>query len=59
MTKRKDIEKVLKANGFEPRGGTNHEKFMHADGRVAIVPRHREIADQMAKIILKEVGLKL
>lgn len=58
MTKRRDLERLLKANGFVSCGGTNHEKFVHPDGRVAIVPRHKEIANQMAKIILKEAGLE-
>lgn len=58
MTKRRDVVRFLESNGFESRGGTNHEKFVHRDGRVAIVPRHREVKDRMFEIIKKQAGLK-
>lgn len=58
MTKRRDVVKLLEANGFVSKGGTNHEKFENPDGRYTIVARHREIDDQMFKIIKKQAGLK-
>lgn len=58
MTKRRDLVKLLESNGFECRGGTNHDRFVHPDGRFTEVPRHREIKDQMAKVIKKQAGLK-
>ncbi|RHS40817.1 type II toxin-antitoxin system HicA family toxin [Collinsella sp. AF08-23] len=58
MTKRREVVRFLERHGFESRGGTNHEKFVHPDGRVAIVPRHREIKDRMFEIIKRQAGLR-
>lgn len=58
MTKRRDLVKELIDAGFESHGGTNHEKFNHKDGRKTVVPRHREIPDQMARIIRKQAGIE-
>ncbi len=57
MTKRKDVVKLLKSNGFISRGGTNHEMFAHPDGRTTIVPRHREIKELTFRLIKKQAGL--
>ena len=57
MTKRRDLVRILESYGFHPDKGAKHEKFEHADGRWVMVPRHREIPNQMAKIILREAGL--
>lgn len=54
---RRDLVKILQANGFRSAGGTNHEKF--TNGKVTVlVKRHSEIADQIAKRILREAGLR-
>lgn len=50
--------KLLEENGFISQGGTKHEMFVHPDGRMTRVARHREIADEMFKIIKKQAGLK-
>lgn len=55
MTKRRDVVKLLEDNGFISQGGSKHELFVHPDGRMTRVARHREIADEMFKII-KEAG---
>jgi|GEM_PF-276306 len=59
MTKRRDLVRLLIQAGFEPSGGTNHECFRHPDGRVAYVPRHREIGEALAMKIKREAGLPL
>lgn len=54
---RRELLKVLKAAGFESRGGTKHERF--TNGAVTVqVKRHSEIPDQIAKRILREAGLR-
>lgn len=58
MTKRRDVVKLLVENGFVSQGGAKHEMFVHPDGRMTMVARHREIADEMFKIIKKQAGLK-
>ena len=58
MPKRRELVKKLRAAGFSPDGGTNHERFIHPDGRTVFVPRHSEISNIMAQIILKEAGLR-
>lgn len=58
MTKRRDLVRELADEGFVSRGGTNHEKFQHPDGRTTVVPRHKEIPNRMADIIRKQAGLK-
>lgn len=55
--KRRMLVKALIEAGFESDGGTNHEHFKKGKVKV-VVPRHREITDQMAKVILKQAGLR-
>ena len=49
---------LLEAAGFTSKGGTNHEKFEHADGRWTVVPRHREVAEYTFRQIRKQAGLR-
>ena len=58
MTKRKDVVSLLEENGFVSHGGTNHEKFVHPDGRTTVVPRHREIKELTFRLIKKQAGLR-
>ena len=58
MTKRRTLVKELKEAGFKSQGGTNHEKFIHSDGRSTVVPRHREIPNRMASIIRRQAGIE-
>lgn len=54
---RRELVRILEADGWVSRGGTNHEHFWK-NGRMIMVKRHREIADQIAKRILREAGLR-
>lgn len=58
MTKRRDVVRLLEENGFSSRGGTNHEKFVHLDGRRTVVPRHSNVDDDLFKAIKRQAGLK-
>ena len=58
MTKRRDVERLLEENGFINMGGTNHDRFVHPDGRWAVVPRHREIPEFLVRKIMKQAGLE-
>ena len=53
---RRELVRILEANGWKSRGGTNHEHFWK-EGKMVMVKRHREIEDQTAKRILWVGGL--
>lgn len=57
MVKRRQVVRFLERNGFVNKGGTNHDRFEHPDGRWTIVERHREIEKPMFKLIKKQAGL--
>lgn len=57
MTKRRDLVGELESAGYRSCGGTRHEKYKKGS-IVVMVPRHREIPDQMANVIRKQAGLK-
>lgn len=53
--KRRDLEKKLKKLGFTfERNGGDHDIFSSKTGKWISVPRHREINEITAKMILKE-----
>lgn len=54
---RRELVRVLKANGFVSNGGTKHEKFCKG-GKTVMVKRHAEVHDQEAKAILRQAGLR-
>lgn len=58
MVKRKEVVRFFKENGFELKGGTNHDKLVHPDGRWTVVGRHTEIGGRLFDEMKKEVGLK-
>ena len=58
MTKRKDVIKFFKSNGFKMVGGTNHNKLIHPDGRWTMLGRHQEIDNRVFKEMKKQAGLK-
>jgi mRNA interferase HicA len=58
MTERRSVVRFLEKNGFVNRGGTNHDKFVHPDGRWTEVARHPDIPDRMFNVIKKQTGLK-
>jgi len=56
--KKKDLEKLLRKNGWKmERQGGNHEVWSNGTSTEPI-PRHREINEQLAKAIIKKLGLK-
>lgn len=57
MTKRRDLIRELRLAGYSEAGGTKHGKFRKGNVTVT-VPRHSEIANQLADAIRKEAGLK-
>ncbi len=59
MTKRRDIIRALEAAGFVSKGGANHEKWVHKDGRKTIVGRHKEIPSPTARMIAAQANIKL
>ena len=59
MTKRRDVVRALMAAGFEPDGGTNHERYVHADGRWTVVPWHREVREQTVRLIERQTGVSV
>lgn len=54
---RRDLVKLLLEAGFVSLGGTKHEKFKKGSITVP-VKRHRVIADEAAKGILRQAGLR-
>lgn len=59
MTKRRDLERELLQAGWVKLGGkgARHDKFRKGR-QIVVVPRHREIPDQMADVIRREAGLR-
>ena len=55
--KRRDLIKLLERNGwYLARNGANHD--IYTDGtRCEPIPRHSEIKEQLAKGIIKKLGL--
>lgn len=55
--KRRDLIKLLEKNGwYLKRNGGNHD--LYTDGnRIEPIPRHPEIKEQLAKSIIKKLGL--
>lgn len=56
--KRKDLIALLEKNGWElKRSGGNHDIYAKGSEREPI-PRHREVAESLAKAIIRRRGLK-
>ena len=53
MTKHRDLVREAIKAGFHEDGGTNHERWVHSDGREDWIPRHREIRESTARSIRK------
>jgi hypothetical protein len=51
------LRKLARERGLDLKdgGGTNHEKWQ-AGGAIAIVPRHKEIGEHLARKIIKDFG---
>jgi predicted RNA binding protein YcfA (HicA-like mRNA interferase family) len=58
MTKRRDVVRLLEKNGFANKGGMNHDKYVHPDGRWTEVPRHSEVDKWTFGKIKKQAGLE-
>jgi len=57
-TKRTDLIKLLERNGwYLKRNGGNHDLYTNGKQTQAI-PRHKEIKENLAKVIIKRAGLK-
>lgn len=54
---RRDLVDMLRAAGFHSCGGTKHDKFTNGSLTV-MVPRHREIKESTARMILRQAGLR-
>lgn len=56
--KRKDLVKLLENNGWvKSREGANHEIYTKGKD-TEMIPRHKEIAENLAKTIIKRRSLK-
>ena len=56
--KSRDLIKLLEKNGWSfDHHGANHDIYVKGSKTEAI-PRHREINEQLAKVIIKRQGLK-
>jgi predicted RNA binding protein YcfA (HicA-like mRNA interferase family) len=54
----REVVRALEAAGFEHRSTKgSHAKLRHPDGRVAIVPLHRELARGTLGSILRQAGM--
>ena len=50
--KKKDLEKIVRANGAKPGKGSNHDKWYSKNGYMFTIPRHKEIGEALAKRII-------
>ena len=56
--KSRDLIKLLEKNGWVlDHHGANHDVYRKGNNRET-VPRHREITENLAKVIIKRWGLK-
>ena len=52
-------DQVLRtARGFVLKGGTNHDRLVHPDGRWTTLGRHRAVGDGIFEQMKKQAGLK-
>lgn len=57
--KQKDLLKVLKKLGFSfVRHGGNHDVYSNGN-QIEMIPRHKEIDEDLAKTIIKRCGIKV
>ena len=56
--KRKDLIKLLEKNDwYLKRNGGNHDIYTNGK-EIEPIPRHSEINEKLAKVIIKKLGLK-
>lgn len=58
MVKRREVVRFFERNGFTDGSSTNHDKFVHPDGRWTVIERHREISNEKFERLKKQAGLK-
>ena len=59
MTTRELLKRLSEA-GFVNKGGKGHDKMVHPDGRVTVLPRHKgDIAPGTLRAIERQTGVKL
>ena len=56
MVKKREVDKWLKARGFQNVGGAKHDKYVHPDGRFTEIPRHGDVKDFLFRRIKKDLG---
>lgn len=55
-----ELIKKLEEAGFVNKGGTNHDKMVHPDGRVTVIHRHKgDIPLGTLKAIARQTKIKL
>ena len=57
MVKRRDLVKEVEAQGLKNYGGASHDIFKKP-GFTTSIPRHREIDEDTARDIRKQVGIE-
>jgi predicted RNA binding protein YcfA (HicA-like mRNA interferase family) len=56
----RELKAKLEQAGFIQKGGTKHDKFVHPDGRITVVHRHKgDIPLGTLKNIEKQTGIRL
>ncbi len=55
--KKRDLEKLLKKNGWIKEEGKKHDRWAKGN-QTEFIPRHTEINEELAKAIIKRRGLK-
>lgn len=58
MAKRREVVRLFEQHGFVNEGGTNHDKFVHPDGRRTTLKRHQEINNGAFENMKKQAKLK-
>lgn len=55
---RRDVVRLLLFLGFSSISGNGpHEKFVHEDGRRAVVPRHSPVKPGVCRTIANDIGI--
>jgi mRNA interferase HicA len=58
LKRSKLIKKLVKAGCYLKRHGSRHDIYVNPrNGRLAPVPRHREIKETLARLVLKQLGI--
>ena len=57
MVERDDLILKFEREGFANMGGVGHDKYMHPDGRYAIIPRLDNLSDRLAEAIRRQAKL--